>query len=340
MQEDWLLKRRHHLEKYENKLHLKKLKKIRKLASNEDLYFACLKRFESHYRFFHLKYTLLNFWESFIPAFENFDYLLHLNESEDDVSEEKDLKNDSSAEIHDINTSSIDNKLNVKDNVAKMLDNRLQGNFVSKNVVNLSRWNLTDSEISLLSKGLNFVPTSNTIDKGKLKTELEALGRILRLKWHFRNEENEFDLDQFKPESSFNPRNKDAAIEIYMSSLEEKLKKIEIPKDKYNNLTSKERQALYNLKNDKNIVIKGADKGSAVVVWDREDYIKEPEKQLGDSNVYEEVPDDPESPISTIHKTIEKIRKTGDLKKETLNISKLKTQNLLGSIRYLKYIND
>ena len=36
--------------------------------------------------------------------------------------------------------------------------------------------------------------------------------------------ENEFDLDQFKPKSSFNPCNKDAAIEIYMSSLEEKIK--------------------------------------------------------------------------------------------------------------------
>ena len=42
--------------------------------------------------------------------------------------------------------------------------------------------------------------------------------------------------------------------------------KIEIPKEKYNNLTSKERLALYDLKNDKNIVIKGADKGSTVVV--------------------------------------------------------------------------
>ena len=37
--------------------------------------------------------------------------------------------------------------------------------------------------------------------------------------------------------------------------------KIEIPKDRYNNLTSKERQALYDLKNDKNIVIKGAAEG-------------------------------------------------------------------------------
>ena len=124
--------------------------------------------------------------------------------------------------------------------------------------------------ISLLPKGLNFVPTSNTIDKAKLKTELEALGRILRLKWHFRNEEIEFDLDQFKPKSTLKPYNKDAAIEVYKSSLEEKLIKIEIPKNKYNNLTSKEQQVLYDLKNDKNIVIKGVDKESALVVWDRE----------------------------------------------------------------------
>ena len=129
-----------------------------------------------------------------------------MNESEDDVNEEKDLENDISVETRDVNTSSVDNRLNVNDHAAKMLNNRLQGNFVSKNVVNLSRRNLTGSEISLLSKGLNFVPTSNTIDKAKLKMELEALGRILRLKWHFRNEENVFDLDQFKPKSTFNPR--------------------------------------------------------------------------------------------------------------------------------------
>ena len=143
-----------------------------------------------------------------------------------------------------------------------MLDNRLESNFVSKNVVNLSRRNLTDSEIPFLPKGPNFVQTSNTTEKAKLKTELEALGRILRLKWHFRNEENVLDRDQFKPKSSFKTRNKDAAIEIYINSLEEKLMKIEIPTDNYNSLTRKERKALY----DKNIVIKGADKESVVVV--------------------------------------------------------------------------
>ena len=76
-----------------------------------------------------------------------------------------------------------------------------------------------------------------------------------------------------------------------MSSFEEKLLKIEVQKDKFNNLTKGEQDALYILKNDKTIVIKGADKaGSAVIVWDREDYIKEAENQFGDTNIYEEVP--------------------------------------------------
>ena len=165
------------------------------MVCNEDLYFACLEGFESHYEFFRLKFRFYNFCENFIPDFENLHYLLHLNESQDDASEFKDLKNDISEEITDLNTSFSDDELNVRDNAGKMLDGRLQGNFISKNIVNLSKRNLTDSEISLLSKGLNFVPTSNTIDKAKLKSELEALGRMLRLKWHFRNEEKDFDRE-------------------------------------------------------------------------------------------------------------------------------------------------
>ena len=51
---------------------------------------------------------------------------------------------------------------------------------------------------------------------------------------------------------------------------------------------------------------------------DREYYIKEAEKQLEDSDVYEEVPDGPEPLISTVQRTIEKIRKRGNLKKETI----------------------
>ena len=148
--------------------------------------------------------------------------------------------------------------------------------------------------------------------------ELEAYGRMLRLKWYFRNDEKDFDRNNLKPKSTFNPRNKDAAIEIYVSTLEEKLMNIEIPQSKYNNLTKEERSALYNLKNDKNVVIKSADKGSAVVVWDRDDYIKEAENQLGDKDIYEEVCNDPGPLTSTIHEAIEKIRKRGNLNADTI----------------------
>ena len=55
--------------------------------------------------------------------------------------------------------------------------------------------------------------------------------------------------------------------ETHLRSLEEKLMNIEVPQDKYINLTREERSALYKLKTEKkNIVIKSADKGSSVVV--------------------------------------------------------------------------
>ena len=56
---------------------------------------------------------------------------------------------------------------------------------------------------------------------------------------------------------------------------------IDIASRRFYNLTREERNELYDLKDDPNIIIKGADSGSAVVVCDREDYLKETSKQLG-----------------------------------------------------------
>ena len=50
-------------------------------------------------------------------------------------------------------------------NTAKYKGERLESKFVSSNVINISRRNLSESEISLLFKGLKFVPTANKIDK-------------------------------------------------------------------------------------------------------------------------------------------------------------------------------
>ena len=66
-------------------------------------------------------------------------------------------------------------------------------------------------------------------------------------------------------------------------------------------------------------MIKSANKGSVVVVWDREDYIKEAEKQLGDEYVYEEVSNDVAYLLKIINEVIANIRKQGDLKRDNLD---------------------
>ena len=67
-----------------------------------------------------------------------------------------------------------ENLLGEESNDLFTLNGRIKGKFVSKNVVNLSKRKLTKAEVSLLSKGLKFVPTSNHINKAKLKMKLEA----------------------------------------------------------------------------------------------------------------------------------------------------------------------
>ena len=54
-------------------------------------------------------------------------------------------------------------------------------------------------------------------------------------------------------------------------------------------------------------------------MWDREDYIKEVEKQLGDEEVYEEVSNDAAPLLKTINEVIAKIRKRSYLQKDNLD---------------------
>ena len=88
----------------------------------------------------------------------------------------------------------------------------------------------------------------------------------------------------------------------------------------YSFLTKKERLALNSLRNDTSIIIKEADKGSGVVVWDWEEYLKEAEKQLGDKEIYEELAWDPVSPLISIVKgCLSRIKNRGDIPNETLD---------------------
>ena len=66
------------------------------------------------------------------------------------------------------------------------------------------------------------------------------------------------------------------------------------------------------MRDDSTIIIKGADIGSVVVVWDKEDYLNEAYKQLEHR---EEVINDPNVLVNTVIKALEKIR----LHSDTLN---------------------
>ena len=91
---------------------------------------------------------------------------------------------------------------NVQGNEAEMCDGQLKGKILIENVINLSKRDLSENEISLLSKGLNFIPTCNKVDVARLKLELEEFGRMLRLKWHFRDDKRDIPINPFKTKST------------------------------------------------------------------------------------------------------------------------------------------
>ena len=344
---NFLFKLRFHLDRVEKKQQKIKLRKLRSLSPNSVYKKLLIERFYEDLPHFRFKLDFVKFCNSNVEDFENLFNILTLDNMPGFIKKNKvpfnsvknlvvnrhlylDFENNErevvnsrwdfvSGELSEDNSNDSEVAQEIDDNRAQLKDNRLEAKFVSKNVINLSQRQLTKSEISLLSKGLKFVPTPNMIDKAKLKQELEVFGRKLRLMWHFRNDERIFDCNtKFRPKSTFNPKNKDVTIETYLSSLEENLLDIDIPKDKFNNLSKEERDALYSLKNDNTIVIKGAGKGSAVVVWDREDYLKEAHKQLSDEEVCEEVTNDPSTLESTIFTVLNKIRARGDLSADNL----------------------
>ena len=181
-------------------------------------------------------------------------------------------------------------------------------NYTENNVVNLSNHKLTVDELSLLSKGMNFCPTPLDLTPGDLRTDLDNFHRSLRLKARFENSPIEipdlltteqqnhctyaFESNKFKNKSSYNPPGP-PALEAMILTNEIALNKRPEPRHpKLTNISKAERQAIKNLTNNPNIIIKPADKGSAVVVLNRAEYISEGYKQLSDPKFYKKIDTD------------------------------------------------
>ena len=113
----------------------------------------------------------------------------------------------------------------------------------------------------------------------------------MRLKWYFRSDPTpDFsEKPSFTPKSSWKPPTGHPNLKVFLSELEKQIFKIVDSKLSYSNFSKEESQVMRALADDRSIVIKKADEGSAVAVLDRYDYILEAEKQLSDANVYKDV---------------------------------------------------
>ena len=97
-------------------------------------------------------------------------------------------------------------------------------------VVNLSDYNLSQHEMSVLSKGLKFCPTPKECDKGMLWQDLERFSRSTRLALLFHNNTNSqptqslpnepFFHKDFKKKSTWNPPGP-SHLEYVLSSVQE-----------------------------------------------------------------------------------------------------------------------
>ena len=299
---EWLAKLKLHLKKLSNNLIKQKSRKLNDISQHLDV--DVVSRFTSRADDFCFRDTLWNFTTDFYPEVNDIVTLANLNDSISVMNNSIFPSNNISVEESEgEEENSEGNNGSTQPNV-----DRIEGKFVSKNVVNLSKRVLSTAEISLLSKGLKFIPTPNSINIAKIKENLEVFGRKLRLKWHFRNQDNFSPIDPFVEKSRFNPKS-DSMIEVYLSCLEDRIVKMaENFKPSFYNLTKEEKAALNTLRDDTSIVIKEADKGSAVVVWDREDYIKEASSQLKDKDVYEETSFEEKFLSDQIFQTLQKMK--------------------------------
>ena len=143
----------------------------------------------------------------------------------------------------------------------------------------------------MLEKSLDFAPIQRKINEPELRKDFEEFCRRMRTKWNFRNEPSQdFSVTPvFAGKSSWKPPLGHTNLELFLSQVESELFIETQGSLRYSNLSQEEWRAIRSLADDRSIVIKKADKGSCVVVRDRWVYMKEAEKQLGDTTAYKEI---------------------------------------------------
>ena len=184
----------------------------------------------------------------------------------------------------------------------------------SRCVVNLSTRPLTETETNVLAKGLKFCPTPGEPDMYNIHQDLREFFRRMRLRAFFYDDSptppsqntitnyfsqdneksGEINLKKFKPKSEWEPplQYRDPVVETFCKTIQDEVSRFKPREPRYKNITLDEKNAIKALSTDPTIVIKKADKGSAIVVMNKHDYITEAERQLNNTDFYQKTPED------------------------------------------------
>ena len=138
---------------------------------------------------------------------------------------------------------------------------------------------------------------------------------------------NQTERHPFHQQSTWQPPRASQEIERYLDKIKESLSD-HTPRNIYHNLTPEEKMALRQLARDETIIIKNADKGSGIVVEDRDKYIEAGKKHLSDRSIYEESDYDPTEALGhAINHFTQSIHKRGIIDNTTKEFLMFKTDS-------------
>lgn len=149
-------------------------------------------------------------------------------------------------------------------------------------VLNLSKpFPPSTAQIRLLERGLTFVPQPTKFDWEELQRDLHQYHRRLKIISHIHFRPNTQSI-QFSSPSSSEPElsQLDGDLQALIYTDIQALCSYRPPRDFPDNLSMAECRALKQLVQNPNIIIKPADKGSKIIILDRQQYLLEANGQL------------------------------------------------------------
>ena len=154
------------------------------------------------------------------------------------------------------------------------------------NIMNLSSVSISASEGEVLGKGLKFIPAPQKVEREPIVQAAVRVVRKAKLAYFFRHRKSKQRLP-FEIKSQWTPEDNHFPEELLkgLDKIIETAENIELSEPK-SNISKDQRNTLKRLMRNKQIVIKPADKGSAIVVQDRCSYIWEAKRQLGNTKNY------------------------------------------------------